>query len=91
MGNLCCYLQLKLPAHASASVAHASIESIPVVDKVVDDGWGSPRASLQASSSGMLCGYIVIVKLLYPFDFCSNLYPLLVHVCSHPRCSTIYG
>ncbi|KAG2617807.1 hypothetical protein PVAP13_3NG258005 [Panicum virgatum] len=42
----------KLPAHASASVAHASIESIPVVDKVVDDGWGSPRASLQASSSG---------------------------------------
>ncbi|CAN6341220.1 unnamed protein product [Urochloa humidicola] len=45
----------KLPAHASASVAHASIEeSIPVVDKVVDDGWGSPRASLQASSSGSL-------------------------------------
>ncbi|CAL4894675.1 unnamed protein product [Urochloa decumbens] len=45
----------KLPAHASASVAHASIEeSIPVVDKVVDDGWGSPRASLQASSSGNL-------------------------------------
>ncbi|CAL4901989.1 unnamed protein product [Urochloa decumbens] len=45
----------KLPVHASASVAHASIEeSIPVVDKVVDDGWGSPRASLQASSSGSL-------------------------------------
>ncbi|PAN18329.1 hypothetical protein PAHAL_3G194900 [Panicum hallii] len=42
----------KLPAHAYASVAHASIENIPVVDKVVDDGWGSPRANLQASSSG---------------------------------------
>jgi hypothetical protein len=42
----------KLPAHASASVAHASIENIPVVDKVVDGGWGSPRANLQASSSG---------------------------------------
>ncbi|CAN6359301.1 unnamed protein product [Urochloa humidicola] len=38
----------KLPAHASIE------ESIPVVDKVVDDGWGSPRASLQASSSGSL-------------------------------------
>lgn len=61
MGNLCCYIQSKLPAHASASVAHASIEeSIPVVDKVVDDGWGSPRASLQASSSGILCCYINI-------------------------------
>jgi hypothetical protein len=65
MGNLCCYLQSKLPAHAYASVAHASIENIPVVDKVVDDGWGSPRANLQASSSGMLCGYLVIVKLLF--------------------------
>ena len=60
MGNLCCYLQSKLPAHASASVAHASIESIPVVDKVVDDGWGSPRASLHVASSGMLCGHVVI-------------------------------
>jgi hypothetical protein len=49
-----------LSAHASAFVAHTSIEeSIPVVDKVVDDGWGSPRASLQASSSGILC-YIII-------------------------------
>lgn len=44
--------ELKLLAHASTSVAHASIEeSIPVVDKVVDDGWGSPRASPPASSS----------------------------------------
>ncbi|OEL24141.1 Phosphatidylinositol/phosphatidylcholine transfer protein SFH8, partial [Dichanthelium oligosanthes] len=55
IGNLCCYLQSKLSAQASAFVAHTSIEeSIPVVDKVVDDGWGSPRASLQASSSGSL-------------------------------------
>ncbi|CAN6359302.1 unnamed protein product [Urochloa humidicola] len=43
------------PVHESKLPAHASIEeSIPVVDKVVDDGWGSPRASLQASSSGSL-------------------------------------
>ncbi|CAN6359303.1 unnamed protein product [Urochloa humidicola] len=42
------YPASKLPAHASIE------ESIPVVDKVVDDGWGSPRASLQASSSGSL-------------------------------------
>ncbi|KAL6848596.1 hypothetical protein ACP4OV_021179 [Aristida adscensionis] len=45
----------KLLAYASTSVAHAAIEeSIPVVDKVVDDGWGSPRASPTASSSGSL-------------------------------------
>lgn len=45
----------KLSARSSAFVAHASIEeNIPVVDKVVDDGWGSPRGSLQASSSGSL-------------------------------------
>ncbi|CAN6332223.1 unnamed protein product [Urochloa humidicola] len=55
----------KLPAHASASVAHASIEeSIPVVDKVVDDGWGSPRASLQASSSGLRAQIITWLTVL---------------------------
>jgi len=44
----------KLSAHGSAFVAHASIEeSIPVVDKVVDDGWGSPKGSLQASSGSL--------------------------------------
>lgn len=60
MRNLCYHLQSKLLAHGSTFVAHASIEeSIPVVDKVVDDGWGSPRASLQASS-GILCCYIIV-------------------------------
>ncbi|XP_062232044.1 phosphatidylinositol/phosphatidylcholine transfer protein SFH8-like isoform X2 [Phragmites australis] len=45
----------KLSAHASTSAAHATIEeSIPVVDKVVDDGWVSPRASSTASSAGSL-------------------------------------
>lgn len=50
-GDICCYFQSKLAAHASTSAAHATIEeSIPVVDKVVDDGWGSPRANLTTSS-----------------------------------------
>jgi len=45
----------KLSAHGSSSVVHASIgENIPVVDKIVDDGWGSPRSSPQAASSGSL-------------------------------------
>ncbi|WVZ99455.1 hypothetical protein U9M48_044749 [Paspalum notatum var. saurae] len=45
----------KLSARGPAFFAHASIEeSIPVVDKVVDDGWGSPRASVQVDSSGSL-------------------------------------
>uniref|UniRef100_A0A452ZQX4 CRAL-TRIO domain-containing protein n=1 Tax=Aegilops tauschii subsp. strangulata TaxID=200361 RepID=A0A452ZQX4_AEGTS len=36
----------KFAAHASTSAARPTIEeSIPVVDKVVDDGWSSPRAS----------------------------------------------
>jgi hypothetical protein len=95
MGNLCCHLQSKLSAHASTSVAHASIEeNITVVDKVVDDGWGSPRASLQASSSGILCCYLIIlltVKLFHEFiialnSFGSKFYYSvlkLVHMCSH--------
>ncbi|XP_048547784.1 phosphatidylinositol/phosphatidylcholine transfer protein SFH8-like isoform X2 [Triticum urartu] len=45
----------KFAAHASTSAAHPTIEdSIPVVDKVVDDGWSSPRASPVSSSSGSL-------------------------------------
>jgi hypothetical protein len=61
MCNLCCYLQSKLSAHGSSSVVHASIgENIPVVDKIVDDGWGSPRSSPQAASSGILCWYIIV-------------------------------
>jgi len=45
----------KLSAHGSSSVVHASIgENIPVVDKIVDDGYGSPRSSPQAASSGSL-------------------------------------
>jgi hypothetical protein len=45
----------KFAAHASTSATRPTIEeSIPVVDKVVDDGWGSPRASPTASSSGSL-------------------------------------
>jgi len=44
----------KLSPHGSTFVAHASIEeNIPVVDKVVDDGWGTPRGSLQASSGSL--------------------------------------
>lgn len=43
----------KFAAHASTSATRPTIEeSIPVVDKVVDDGWGSPRATPTASSSG---------------------------------------
>ncbi|KAE8767668.1 SEC14 cytosolic factor [Hordeum vulgare] len=45
----------KFAAHASTSAARPTIEeSIPVVDKVVDDGWSSPRASPTSSSSGSL-------------------------------------
>ncbi|XP_020158686.1 phosphatidylinositol/phosphatidylcholine transfer protein SFH8 isoform X2 [Aegilops tauschii subsp. strangulata] len=45
----------KFAAHASTSAARPTIEeSIPVVDKVVDDGWSSPRASPVSSSSGSL-------------------------------------
>jgi len=95
MCNLCCYLQSKLSAHGSAFVAHASIEeSIPVVDKVVDDGWGSLSGSLQASSGILRCYIIVffIVNLL-PIVFVLHFTPVqfkLVHVCSHRIFSTIY-
>ena len=76
MCNLCCYLQSKLSAHGSAFVAHASIEeSIPVVDKVVDDGWGSPRGSLQASSGILRC-YIIVFFYCesLAYSFCSSFY-----------------
>uniref|UniRef100_A0A452ZQT3 Uncharacterized protein n=1 Tax=Aegilops tauschii subsp. strangulata TaxID=200361 RepID=A0A452ZQT3_AEGTS len=53
-GNLLLF-QSKFAAHASTSAARPTIEeSIPVVDKVVDDGWSSPRASPVSSSSGSL-------------------------------------
>ncbi|XP_006654736.1 phosphatidylinositol/phosphatidylcholine transfer protein SFH8-like isoform X2 [Oryza brachyantha] len=43
----------KLLAHASTSASPPIIEeTIPVVDKVVDDGWGSPRSSMAISFSG---------------------------------------
>ncbi|KAL5230978.1 hypothetical protein ABZP36_029754 [Zizania latifolia] len=43
----------RLLAYASTSASPPIIEeSIPVVDKVVDDGWGSPRANMAVSSSG---------------------------------------
>uniref|UniRef100_A0A0E0L593 CRAL-TRIO domain-containing protein n=1 Tax=Oryza punctata TaxID=4537 RepID=A0A0E0L593_ORYPU len=42
----------KLAAHGFTSASPSIIEeSIPVVDKVVDDGWGSPRASSSPSRS----------------------------------------
>jgi hypothetical protein len=45
----------KFAARASTSAARPTIEeSIPVVDKVVDDGWSSPRACPTSSSSGSL-------------------------------------
>ncbi|KQK05078.1 phosphatidylinositol/phosphatidylcholine transfer protein SFH8 isoform X2 [Brachypodium distachyon] len=45
----------KFAQHASTSAARPIVEeSIPVVDKVVDDGWSSPRASPTASSPGSL-------------------------------------
>ncbi|VAH22070.1 unnamed protein product [Triticum turgidum subsp. durum] len=45
----------KFATHASTSAVRPTIEeSIPVVDKVVDDGWSSPRASPVSSSSGSL-------------------------------------
>ncbi|KAF0926523.1 hypothetical protein E2562_026013 [Oryza meyeriana var. granulata] len=42
----------KLSAHGFTSASPPIIEeSIPVIDKVVDDGWGSPRASSSPSRS----------------------------------------
>jgi hypothetical protein len=60
----------KFAAHASTSATRPTIEeSIPVVDKVVDDGWGSPRASPTASSSGLLHSYffVQLSKVTIPF------------------------
>jgi hypothetical protein len=66
-----------LSAHGSAFVAHASIEeNIPVVDKVVDDGWGTPRGSLQASS-GILYYYMIA-------SFIVNLLPKVLFFILHP-------
>jgi hypothetical protein len=58
--------QSKLSAHASKPVAHATIEeNVPVVDKVVDDGWSSPRAS-----SGLLIFTVKLFQKGYHYSFC---------------------
>jgi hypothetical protein len=70
------FCQSKFAAHASTSATRPTIEeSIPVVDKVVDDGWGSPRASPTASSSGILHYYFTFYPSWKLFVWLSKTIP----------------